>query len=204
MTRRQQLTEAQIAALFDPPTEQIGAAAAAVLTRNHGHRYYGWSYQDGVFRFFEHPVHFVREQAYEGKYVIQTEEPNLSAVEAVRLYKELSDVEHSFANLKDVIDMRPVYHQTANRVQAHIFVAALANLLHRAIEKKLKAAHIDLSATAALTALRSVRVVDINLGNGGTKRSVTHGTQRAATVLRALGITDLDPPVRSRPGQTMT
>jgi hypothetical protein len=93
----------------------------------------------------------------------------------VRLYKELSDVEHSFANLKDVIDMRPVYHQTAHRVQAHIFVAALANLLHRAIEKKLKAAHIDLSATAALTALKSVRVVDIDLGNGVKKRSVTHG-----------------------------
>jgi hypothetical protein len=28
--------------------------------------------------------HFTREQAYEGKYIIQTEEPNLSAVEAVR------------------------------------------------------------------------------------------------------------------------
>jgi hypothetical protein len=58
--------------------EKIGAAAAAILARNHGHRYYGWSYKDGAFRFFEHPVHFVREQAYEGKYVIQTEEPNLS------------------------------------------------------------------------------------------------------------------------------
>lgn len=183
--------------------EKIGAAAAAILTHNHGHRYYGWSYQDGVFRFVEHPVHFVREQAYEGKYVIQTEEPNLSPVEAVRLYKELSDVEHAFATLKDVIDMRPVYHQTANRVQAHVFVAALANLLHRAIEKKLKAARLDLSATAALKALRSVRVVDIDLGNGATKRSVTRGTQRAAAVLRALGITELDPPVPSRPGQTM-
>jgi len=183
--------------------EKIGAAVAAILTHNHGHRYYGWLYQDGVFRFFEHPVHFVREQAYEGKYVIQTEEPNLSPVEAVRLYKELSDVEHAFANLKDVIDMRPVYHQTADRVQAHIFVAALANLLHRAIEKKLKAIRIDLSATAALNALRSVRVVDINLGNGAMKRSVTRGTQRAAAVLRALGITELEPPVPSRPGQTM-
>ena len=39
---------------------------------------------------------------YEGKYVIQAEEANLSAVEAVRLYKELSDVERCFANLKDV------------------------------------------------------------------------------------------------------
>jgi transposase len=183
--------------------EKVGAAATRALAQNHGHRYYDWSYDDGVFRFFEHPVHFAREQAYEGKYVIQTEEPNLSAVDAVRLYKELSEVERSFANLKDVIDMRPIYHQTDERVQAHIFVAALAFLLHRAIEKKLKAARLDLSATEALTILKSIRVVDIDLGNGTTKRSVTAGTQRAATVLRAIGISDLDPPTPPTPGQTV-
>src|SRR5580658_3496724 len=48
--------------------EKIGGAAARILARNHGHRYYDWSCVDGVFRFFEHPVHFTREQAYEGKY----------------------------------------------------------------------------------------------------------------------------------------
>jgi transposase len=183
--------------------EKIGAAAAKILARNHGHRYYGWSYEDGVFRFFEHPIHFTREQAYEGKYVIQTEEPNLSAVDAVRLYKELSEVERAFANLKDVLDMRPIYHRADDRVQAHIFVAALAFLLHRAIEKKLKSARLDLSATEALTALKCVRVVDINLGDGPIKRSVTRGTQRAAAVLRALGITQLDPPNPPQPGETV-
>jgi transposase len=183
--------------------EKIGAAAARILARNHGHRYYDWSCDDGVFRFFEHPVHFPREQAYEGKYVIQTEEPNLSAVEAVRLYKELSEVERAFASLKDVIDMRPIYHRIDDRVQAHIFVAVLAFLLHRAIEKKLKAAGLDLSATEALTALKCVRVVDIDLGDGSTKRAVTKPTQRAAAVLRALDIRHLDPPASPQPGQTV-
>ena len=183
--------------------EKIGAAAARILARNHGHRYYDWSYEDGVFRFFEHPLHFTREQAYEGKYVIQTEEPTLSAVEAVRLYKDLSEVERAFANLKDVLDMRPIYHQIDNRVEAHIFVAALAFLIHRAIEKKLKAARIDLSATEALTALKTVRVVDIDFGDGTTKRSVTRGTQRAAAVLRALGITELEPPTPPQQGETV-
>ena len=99
--------------------------------------------------------------------------------------------------------MRPVYHRTPYRTQAHIFVAALAFLLHRAIEKKLKAARLDLSATEALTALKSVRVVDIALGDGTTKRSVTHGTQRAAAVLRALGISQLDPPTPPQQGETL-
>jgi transposase len=183
--------------------EKVGAAAASILARNHGHRYYGWCYEGDVFRFFEHPVHFTREQAYEGKYVIQTEEPNLSAVDAVRLYKQLSEVERAFANLKDVLEMRPIYHRTDDRVQAHIFVAALAFLLHRAIEKKLKAAGLDLSAAEALAALKSVRVVDIDLGDGTTKRSVTRPTQRATAVLRALTISEIHPPSPSQPGQTV-
>jgi transposase len=186
--------ERRIAAgkLTDPA--QIGAAAARVLTRWHGHRYYDWAYTDGRFRFFEHPVHLKREEAYEGKYVIQTEEPQLTAVEAVQIYKALSEVERAFANLKDVIEMRPIFHHTDARVEAHIFVAALAFLLHRMIEKQLKAAGLDLSATEALRVLRTVRLVEFTLGPGRTKRSVTRGSNRAAPILAALGITDLDPP----------
>jgi transposase len=173
---------------------KIGAAAARILTRNHGHRYYDWEYQDGTFRFFEHPVHLPREKAYEGKYVIQTEEPELTPVQAVQLYKQLSDVERAFANLKDVIELRPIYHQKQERVEAHIFVAALALLLHRALERKLRAAALDLSATEALQALRTVRVVDLELGEAGTKRCVTRGSPRAARIVRALGLGELAPP----------
>jgi transposase len=174
--------------------EKIGAAAARTLGRYHGYRYYDWELKDGRFNFFEHPVNLKREQAYEGKYVIQTEEKDLTAVQAVTIYKELSEVERAFASLKDVIDMRPIYHQTDKRVEAHIFVASLAFLLHRAIEKKLKATGQDLSATEALQALRTVRVVDLNLGPGKTKRCVTRGTARAAQILEAIGITELEPP----------
>ncbi|MFI5010681.1 MAG: IS1634 family transposase, partial [Solirubrobacterales bacterium] len=166
---------------------KIGAAAARLLGRWHGYRYYDWEYTAGRFRFFEHPVNLKREEAYEGKYLIQTEEPQLTPVEAVQIYKELSEVERAFANLKDVIEMRPIYHQTDARVQAHIFVATLAFLLHRAIEKKLKTAGLDLSSTEALQALRSVRVVDFTFGPGQLKRSVTRGTARATRVLAALG-----------------
>lgn len=181
--------------------EKIGAAAAAILARNHGHRYFDWRLENGVFRFFEHPLHFTREQAYEGKYIIQTEEKNLSPLAAVQLYKELSEVERAISNIKDVIEMRPIYHRDADRVRAHVLVAVLAFVLYRAIEKKLKAAKLDLSAAEALTALKTVRVVDIDLGNGTRKRCVTRGSQRAAQILHALGITELDPPTPPIPGE---
>jgi transposase len=182
--------------------EKIGAAAAAILVRNHGHRYFDWRLENGVFRFFEHPLHFTREQAYEGKYIIQTEEKDLSPLQAVRIYKELSEVERAISNIKDVIEMRPIYHRDADRVRAHVLVAVLAFVLYRAIEKKLKAAKLDLSATEALVALKTVRVVDIDLGNGTRKRCVTRGSQRAAEVLRALGISELDPPTPPLQGET--
>jgi len=182
--------------------DKIGAAAARTLGRYHGSRYYDWELKEGRFRFFEHPVNLKREQAYEGKYVIQTEEKDLTPVQAVSIYKDLSEVERAFCHLKDVIEMRPIYHQTDKRVEAHIFVASLAFLLHRAIEKHLKAAGQDFSATEALQVLRTVRVVDLTLGGGKTKRCVTRGTARAAQVLDALHVTELEPPTPV--GGTMT
>jgi len=182
--------------------ERIGAAAARILGRHHGQRYYEWQYQEGRFRFFEHQKNLAREQASEGKYLIQTEEQALTPIEAVAVYKELSEVERAFASLKDVIDMRPVYHHTNERVQAHIFVAALAFLLHRAIEKKLKAARLDLSATEALQALRTVRVVELKLGHQH-QRTVARGSARAQRILAALGISSLDPPTPPKKDETV-
>jgi transposase len=181
--------------------EKIGAAAASILGRHHGFRYYDWEIKDGTFHYFEHPVNFKQEQALEGKYLIQTEEPNLSAVQALEIYKELSEVERAFAELKDVIEMRPIYHQKAHRVQAHIFVASLAFLLDRALEKKLKSAGLDLSSKQAWQTLKTVRVVEIELGQGEPKRSVTQGTARAARILRALGINNLDPDTSAKSGK---
>ena len=173
--------------------EKIGAAATRVLSRNHGFRYYDWELKEGQFDFFEHPTNLKQEQALEGKYLIQSEEQNLSAVEAVGVYKELSEVERAFSGLKDVIEMRPIYHRKAHRTEAHIFVASLAFLLDRALEKKLKSAGVDISSKEAWQLLRTVRVVDINLGDNQQKRSVTQGSGRAAMILKAVGVKNMDP-----------
>jgi transposase len=173
--------------------EKIGAAASRVLSRHHGFRYYAWELKDGQFHYFEHPQNLPQEEALEGKYIIQSEEQNLSPIEAVEIYKDLSEVERAFSGLKDVIEMRPVYHQTLPRVEAHIFIASLAFLLDRALEKKMKSTGIDLSSRQAWQTLRTVRVVDIDLGNGEHKQSVTQGSSRAAMILRTLGIRALDP-----------
>jgi transposase len=178
-------------ALKEP--EKIGAAAATKLRRNHGHRYFDWELREGKFRFFEHPLNLAREKALEGKYVMQTEEGNLSAVEAVSAYKELNEVERGFSHLKDLFGLRPVHHRTASRVKAHVFVAALALLLDRALEKSLQAAGSMLSTPFAWRAVEMIRCVEVDLGQR-RKVCVTRGNQHVAETLRALGITQLDPP----------
>ena len=184
---RQRVSQGQLKA-----PEKIGAAASRVLSRHHGYRYYTWELKQGQFHYFEHAQNLQQEKAVEGKYLIQTEEQNLSPVEAVEIYKDLSEVERAFSELKDVIEMRPIYHRTVSRVEAHIFVASLAFLLDRALEKKLKSAGMDLSSQQAWHTLKTVRVVDIDLG-GEHKQSVTQGSRRAAAILSTLGIKDLDP-----------
>jgi transposase len=173
--------------------EKIGAAAAKALARNHGQRYFNGELRRGQFHYFEHPVNFPREQACEGKYVIQTEEPNLSPAEAVASYKQLNEVERGFAHLKGLMEVRPVYHHKDDRVRAHVFVAALALLLDRALEKKLRAAGSSLSSPAAWQALETVRCVEVQMGDR-TKLCVTRGSRQAAEVLKILRLTELEPP----------
>ena len=51
--------------------------------------------------------------------------------------------------------------------------------------------------------LHSVRVVDFTLGPGHPKRSVTRRATRAARILAALGITDLDPAIPPQEAATI-
>jgi transposase len=177
--------------LKDPA--KIGAAAQRVLSRNHGHRYYAWQLLAGQFQFEEHPVNLPREQKYEGKYLIQTDQTELTARDAVAHYKELNEVERGFRSLKDPIGMRPIWHHHERRVRAHIFVAALSFLIERMLERALQDARVPLSAQAALTALQTIRHVTFRV-DGQERTGVTPGSPRARQVLQALKITQLRPP----------
>ena len=117
---------------------------------------------------------------------------SLSTVGFGRISEDLSEVERSFRELKDLIEMRPIYHHRPERVRAHIFVAALAFLLARTLEKKLKAAGVPMSSAQALEALRTMHVVDIRVG-AEIRRGVTAGNHQARQILAALEISDREP-----------
>jgi transposase len=173
--------------------EKIGAAVQRALSRNHGHRYYDWKLTDGQLEFFEHPVNLPRETKYEGKYLIQTDQTDITSQDAVAHYKELNEVERGFRALKNPLGMRPIWHRVERRVRAHIFIAALAFLLDRMLERALKEAGVMLSSESAWSALGTIRHVCFTI-DGRPRSGVTPGSNRARQVLQALKITDLRPP----------
>ena len=173
---------------------KIGAAAERIMQAHHGYRYYRWRLEAGQFSFEEDPLHLGQEKRIEGKYLIATSEDSLDVLEAVRRYKELSEVERSFRCLKDVLEMRPIYHKSQRRVRAHIFVATLALLLTRVLERRLKDAGVDLSTEEALQALSTIRLVSFKVGPSSPRTGVSVGSPRARQVVQALGIVETKPP----------
>jgi transposase len=175
--------------------EKIGAAVERIMQKYHGYRYFDWKLTAGGLEFSESAERLGRERRIEGKYVVMTGEEGLSILDAVALYKELTEVESGFRQLKDVMAMRPIYHQIEVRVQAHIFVAALALLVQRLLGRRLKEAGVDLSPARALQALATVRLVTFHLEGQPERRGLTGGCPDARLVLKALKLSDQRPPV---------
>ncbi len=173
--------------------EKIGAAVERALQKNHGYRYYTWALPEGRLVISEHPVNLPREKKYEGKYLIQTDQVEITPEDAVEHYKDLSEVERGFRSLKDPLGMRPIWHHVERRVKAHIFVAALAFLIERMLERALKDARLSLSARSALEALKTIRYVQFRI-DGERRSGVTPGSSRARQVLKALKLGNVRPP----------
>jgi transposase len=183
--------------------EKIGAAVARVMQKYHGYRYFDWKLRGGLLEFSESETHLGREKKIEGKYVIATSEKGLSVLDVVALYKELTEVERGFRQLKDVMALRPIYHQIEPRVKAHIFVAALALLVQRLLGRRLQEAGVDLSPERAMQALSTVRLVTFHLEGQPERRGLAGGCPDARLVLKALKLVDQRPPAPPEGEETM-
>ena len=74
------------------------------------------------------------EENLDGKYLLRCSDPKLSAEDIALGYKQLLEVERGWRDLKQVIDLRPVYHRKEERIRAHVILCWLALLLIRIAE----------------------------------------------------------------------
>ncbi|HEV2256360.1 MAG TPA: IS1634 family transposase [Streptosporangiaceae bacterium] len=74
------------------------------------------------------------EENLDGKYLLRASDPKLPAADIAAGYKQLLEVERGWRDMKQVIDLRPVYHRLEQRIRAHVILCWLALLLIRIAE----------------------------------------------------------------------
>ena len=74
------------------------------------------------------------EERLDGKYLLRSSDPTLSAEHIALGYKQLLEVERGWRDMKQVLELRPVYHRREARIRAHVVLCWLALLLVRVIE----------------------------------------------------------------------
>jgi hypothetical protein len=70
----------------------------------------------------------------DGKFLLRTSDPTLTAEDIALGYKQLLQVERGWRDLKLHLDLRPVFHRLEDRIRAHVLLCWLALLLTRIAE----------------------------------------------------------------------
>jgi transposase len=97
----------------------------------------------------------------QGCYVLRSNVSDWDAEELWRAYMHLTDAEAAFRIQKTDLRVRPVWHQTAGRVQAHLLVCFLAYVLRKTLEGWMARAGLGNSPTTVLEELARIQSTDV-------------------------------------------
>jgi transposase len=128
----------------------------------------------------------------QGCYVLRSNVADWDADELWRAYMHLTDAEAAFRIQKTDLRVRPVWHQLAGRVQAHLLVCFLAYALRKTLEGWMARAGLGNSPTTVLEALGRIQSTDVvaPTTNGRTirLRCVVRPDKAQAVLLNHLGL----------------
>jgi transposase len=142
----------------------------------------------------------------EGCYVLRTNITDWDAETLWRTYIQLSEAEAAFRIHKSELSIRPIWHQRADRVQAHILVCFLAYVLWKTLEQWQSRAGLGNSPRTILDELGRIQSTDVVLPLADDPsrklriRCVTRPDDAQALLLDHLG---LRLPERLRPPPSM-
>jgi hypothetical protein len=127
------------------------------------------------------------EENLDGKYLLRTSDPKMTAEDIALGYRQLLQVERGWRDMKQVIDLRPVYHRKEERIRAHVILCWLALLLARIAENACGSTWPELRRQLDRIAVGTFA------GPAGTFRQRTEISPAQQDILDRLGI---DPPPR--------
>ena len=97
----------------------------------------------------------------DGAYLLRSNLEPLHPESLWRQYIQLTDVEEAFRCLKSELSIRPVWHHTAARVEAHIMIAFLGYCLWVLLKQKLKLVAGSITPARALESLHEIMMVEV-------------------------------------------
>ena len=118
----------------------------------------------------------------DGKYLLRTSDPHLTAEDIALGYKQLLEVERGWRDMKQVLDLRPVFHRLEDRIRAHVLLCWLALLLVRIAETSTVATWPTIRAT-----LERLHLITFT-GPAGTFRQTTEPTKPQRDLFTALAL----------------
>jgi transposase len=127
-----------------------------------------------------------------GAYLLRTNHPSEDPAQLWRWYIQLTQAEAAFRTGKSDLHLRPVFHQTTDRVEAHILVSFLSLALWRVLEQWMAAKGLGTCARQLLLELDELRSMDVVLptrdGGEVRMRTVARPEKPLAELLAHLGL----------------
>jgi len=129
----------------------------------------------------------------EGCYLLRTNITDWSPEDLWQAYIQLTEAEAAFRIHKSDLRIRPVWHQTEERVQAHILVCFLAYVLWKMLHQMTQAAGLGDEPRRVFEELGKIQLVDVILPTRQKKveirrRCVARPTDHQAILLDRLGL----------------
>lgn len=128
----------------------------------------------------------------DGCYLLRTNLAGKGASELWKTYIGLTQIEDSFRIAKHDLGLRPVFHHTQERTQAHILVCFLALVMWRTLQHWMQTSGLGTAPRKLLEELAEVRSLDVVLPTGtGTPlrlRAVSRPEPHLAILLGRLGL----------------
>ncbi len=135
----------------------IGLRVGKVINHYKVGKHFTTTITDDSFSFVRDLDKIAAEEELDGLYIVRSNvEPELfDAEQTVTAYKDLAKVERAFRSMKTVdLKVRPIYHRSADRVRAHVFLCMLAYYVEWHMRSKLAPVLFDDHDRAAGEALR--------------------------------------------------
>jgi len=108
---------------------------------------------------------------------------DLSAKEVYEQYSGLWSIERAFRVTKGTLEMRPMFHFTPNRIEAHVCICFAAYKVYKELERVMRISHVNMSVDKVLDIAKTITTIKINLpisGNTMTKTMLL--TQRHKSI----------------------